>query len=501
MEKVQIKVVYDTSDAEKKTKDLTGNTNTLSDSLDKVTNGAVTGFKNMVKGVKTLTGGFKGLRGAVIATGLGGLLVIVTAVVEYFQNFDAAIKIVQQTIDGFAGGVSQLAKALSFFIEGEFGKAADAFLQVGNAAKDAADASGELYDITIQLQELQSKNIVQNAKLTQSLELQKRILEDTTLTEQERLKALDEVTRLSEEIQKNAIEENKLREKELSQKILLEKNDITRRELKKELAQVTADLINQEGALNIIRKDAQKVEREIIALTRQRREEQQQLFNETVEIVNKLDEEAKKRQELLEDAMTFDDSLLSDETELYKDELDEQTAAYKNALEEQVKIAQSTGQAKIQIQNAVNDSLVAAVNLVGAATKEGKAFAIAQVLFSEGRALAQALANSQSPTPDNLATGGLAGIAKFATISASILKTVAKVKNIISSAPGAGGASFGGGGNLGQLAGAQPTPTQFNTPQQIVDLLGADALRAYVVTGDINNSIDAENQLNNLSTI
>lgn len=77
--------------------------------------------------------------------------------------------------------------------------------------------------------------------------------------------------------------------------------------------------------------------------------------------------------------------------------------------------------------------------LVGANTAAGKVFALAEVAISEGRALAAALANSQAPTPDNVATGGIAGIAKFLTIAASITSVALKARNIIRGSGSGGG--------------------------------------------------------------
>lgn len=77
--------------------------------------------------------------------------------------------------------------------------------------------------------------------------------------------------------------------------------------------------------------------------------------------------------------------------------------------------------------------------LIGSNTAAGKAFALAEVALSEGRALASALANSQAPTPDNVATGGIAGIAKFLTIAASITSVALKARNIIKGSGSGGG--------------------------------------------------------------
>lgn len=71
----------------------------------------------------------------------------------------------------------------------------------------------------------------------------------------------------------------------------------------------------------------------------------------------------------------------------------------------------------------------------GAFAEFQKGLAFFEVAINQAKAIAKALANSQSPTPDNIVTGGLAGLAKFATISSSILTTAAAAKKYIFSPP------------------------------------------------------------------
>jgi hypothetical protein len=61
-------------------------TSGLTNQLDKMTGGAVTGFRNMSKGVKSAITGMKSLKMAVAATGIGLLLVAITSLVAYFQK-------------------------------------------------------------------------------------------------------------------------------------------------------------------------------------------------------------------------------------------------------------------------------------------------------------------------------------------------------------------------------------------------------------------------------
>ncbi len=58
----------------------------LTNQLDKMTGGAVTGLRKLGAGLKTAATGFKTLRGAVIATGIGALLIAITSLVAYFKR-------------------------------------------------------------------------------------------------------------------------------------------------------------------------------------------------------------------------------------------------------------------------------------------------------------------------------------------------------------------------------------------------------------------------------
>ena len=61
----------------------------------------------------------------------------------------------------------------------------------------------------------------------------------------------------------------------------------------------------------------------------------------------------------------------------------------------------------------------------------GKAFALASIAADTGRALAGALGNANSPTPDNIATGGLAGIAKYISLATTIAANSRKAIKIV----------------------------------------------------------------------
>jgi hypothetical protein len=73
----------------KSTDELTESTSEFSDGLDKVTGGAITKFKGLKDSVKNAAKGFKGLRAAVISTGIGALVVGVVSLIQAFKRSEA----------------------------------------------------------------------------------------------------------------------------------------------------------------------------------------------------------------------------------------------------------------------------------------------------------------------------------------------------------------------------------------------------------------------------
>jgi hypothetical protein len=116
--------------------------------------------------------------------------------------------------------------------------------------------------------------------------------------------------------------------------------------------------------------------------------------------------------------------------------IDEQTIATQRAVQD----------ARLQIAQDFSNGLTAILSLAGAQSAENAAFQKSLALFQIGIdtavAIVKALRNSQSATADNFLTGGLAGIAKAAAITASILAAVAQAKQVLQAEP-------------------QPTPPQF----------------------------------------
>jgi len=531
---IAVDLEVNTKKAQDGVEDLTGKVDGLAGQLDAATGGAISGFKNMASGLKGVIGGFKTLKGAIVATGIGALVVGVTAAVEWFTKFDSGVKLVSKTMDAFAGGITQLASAFNLLLQGDFSGAADAFTGIANAAADAWQQSDRLFEVTKELKELQAENIPLNAKLRQELELQKKILEDTTLTEKERLAALDEVTRLSSEIQNNAIKENKLKEEELRLKILLVDNDEERRDLQIELGQVQAELIDQEGQLNIIRKDAEKVEREILALTRQKKlsqlEEELKLQKELQDLlkVDAEEDDFQKDIDRLDKLFNLEEEqknrrLFSKEEEAKIDadidkKIEEDQLAYlQDAADKRDAIRE--GERRNKEMNALNAAnTILGINSLfeGKTEKEQKAafertkkLNIAAALVETYLGAQKAFTSQIIPLdPTSPVRGGLAAAA---AIAAGLGRVNQIRKQKFSGGGGGGGptpisiGSIGGSGNGSAGVGFNPsTPTisAIPTSSQIAAQGGQQSnVRAYVVQTDINNQTALDKRINQRATL
>ena len=105
----------DTSDVEKslgnvedKVENTSQATSGLTNQLDKMTGGAVTGFRNMVKGLKVAVTGMKSLKVAIAATGVGLLVVAVGTLVAYFQNTERGAQQLRKIMAVLGGVMDKL---------------------------------------------------------------------------------------------------------------------------------------------------------------------------------------------------------------------------------------------------------------------------------------------------------------------------------------------------------------------------------------------------------
>lgn len=157
----------------------------------------------------------------------------------------------------------------------------------------------------------------------------------------------------------------------------------------------------------------------------------------------------------------------------------------KKADEEEAKSKQAVADLEQKIYDESQALANAIINIVGQQSKVGKGIALAQIAADTAKALSGALANSQAPTPDNVATGGLAGIAKYIGIATTILSNSKRAYDILK-APAPSAALSGGGGG-----GAAAVP-RFNAPTTRLPQTDefTQVRRVYVTERDITNVQD-----------
>lgn len=182
-------------------------------------------------------------------------------------------------------------------------------------------------------------------------------------------------------------------------------------------------------------------------------------------------------------------TLKTTETKLKSDKVVFDSASFnakanKIYTEQQIKNAEAEAKAKEELYYLSQDLGNAVVSLLGEQTAAGKAVALAQIAADTARALSGALANSNSPTADNIATGGLAGIAKYIGLATTIVTNAKRAIDIVKSdnvsGAGSGAASVPStsfGQNINAPAVRLPRTEEFTGDRRI-----------YVTEYDITNT-------------
>ena len=92
-EKIEVQLLVDTKTSQKNVenlnkdlKDTEADLSGIEDAGDKMTGGLISGFKGAKKGVTGMIAGLKTMKGAIIATGVGALVIAVTSLTAAFTN-------------------------------------------------------------------------------------------------------------------------------------------------------------------------------------------------------------------------------------------------------------------------------------------------------------------------------------------------------------------------------------------------------------------------------
>jgi hypothetical protein len=381
---------------------------------------------SMAGAIKTqLVAAFTTLRGAIMATGIGALVIAIAVAIDQIGKYNDAL---DETID------KELELAKTRETEGV----------------ESINAETRAYESATEFQLLQAQKRGKSAEQVSALEIKlakerrdelRLIYADDNKTQAERAKALEEYNKISDKVTK--LELNR---------------DINANNKKKELSVKAAEDAEKKAA------EAQKLADE-------------QFEMEIAQIV----ENDRRRQELADEE--FNNFYAQEaENERRRTELKDKEAAQDKARKEAVAALEQ------EIFDNSQALAQALINIVGQNTKAGKALALASIAADTAKALSGALANSQAPTPDNVATGGLAGIAKYIALATTILTNSKRAYDIIK-AP-APSTQLSGGGGGGAAAAAVP---RFNAPTTRIPGGGDEftqVRRIYVTERDITNVQD-----------
>jgi hypothetical protein len=157
------------------------------------------------------------------------------------------------------------------------------------------------------------------------------------------------------------------------------------------------------------------------------------------------------------------------------------TAIALDSAKKRIKSEEAVQQAKQNLYKASIDLANSIAALAGEQTKTGKAIALSVIAADTAMAISGALNVTQKPSPDNVATGGLAGAAKYIGLAAMILTNAKKARDILKGGqPSAPTGMQSSGGGMPQMAAPQISST---LPQ----VSGFDQ-RVYVTEGDISRT-------------
>jgi hypothetical protein len=155
-----------------------------------------------------------------------------------------------------------------------------------------------------------------------------------------------------------------------------------------------------------------------------------------------------------------------------------------------IKLAQDEANARKAAYGEIGEALGILANAADQGSDLQKGLALAQIAIDTGLSISNLTATSSAPTPDNLATGGLSGFAKYAVGIAKILANMAAARNIIKGANRSGGGSnptqSGMTAPVTPASQIQQTVTTLN--QGTINALGNQAIKAYVLESDVTNS-------------
>ena len=548
------------ADTNKQTDNLNDTMSSATESIDKFTGGAASGFKAVVSGVKTFLGSLTTLKGALIATGLGALVVVLGSLFTYFTQtsrgadqfakimggVSAAVKVVLDRVIGLG---ESLVKLFSGDFKGAVDGVKNAFKGLGDEIARETREGARLAEQLDNIEDRERDLIKLRAKANLQITEARLIADDQTKSIAEREKAVRRASELEGQVaaaeQKNA----QAYVKYLKERIKL--GESTDEDLRQ--------LAEREAEVDRLRAETARRNKRLQSELNQLKQEQKALDDSALERTKKLSEEEQKLADLrkqwaMEDSAarekkaTEEDAARKKNIDLFKDSLAQFRASNMTAQQQELAAAEQQYLAlttlaikagkdttavtaeyeekKKQIKKKyadeerarevaaaaqsvelVSQSLGAIAGLVDALGKGNEKNAEKNFKITKALRIAEAVASTaaaimtQLAVPQDALTGAnfvKAGI--VAVTGATQIATIANTKF------NRGGAT---GGRVSQPSIPTSSPTaqpmtpniRFQSVQNQLAGIAGQPMRAYVVNQDITNANQLERRIRSSATI
>ena len=455
------------------------------------------GIKSLATNVSgSLVKAFQGFgvaaKAAIAATGIGLLVVAVGTIVAYWDDIVKAVSGTDSEQMKLLDTQQKLAKTSQEQLD-SISQQENILRQQGKTEEDILNLKVAATKTTISALEAQlvTQEEVKKSQIEASIrnkEILRGVLQFLTLPITQLLMSVDAVGKaLGQDFGLNQKFSNSLANLVFDPKEVEEKGNAAIAETKGQLNKLKNDLAGHENSIKAIRKQSAKEkkaadQKSAADATAAAEKEFQdwlaiQVEKAETDQANKDFQKARDEKEAAE-KKEKDDAIKAQEI---IDAADKKAREDK-AVEEEIARKKAVADLEQEIFDNSQALAQAVINIVGQNTKAGKALALASIAADTARALSGALANSQAPTPDNVATGGLAGIAKYIALATTILTNSKRAYDIIK-APAPSISPSGAGGNTAAAVPRFNAPgVRFGTNEDFTQ-----ATRIYVTERDISN--------------
>lgn len=491
--KKEIDINVNTKSAEDSVDNLSSGLSGVAAQADKLTGGLVSGFRNGVKGIKNAVKGFKSLKVAIAATGIGALLIAITALTSYFTKTQRGADKLSQAMKGIGAVVDVLVDRISTFgeglfkiISGDFSEGLDilkgTFKGLGDEIRNEAKAAIELEKAQQALEDRQIALIKVNAERRASIERLRLEAEDESKSNEERANALREAAKLQNEIADDEIAIAKERARIVRERVAL--GESTRDDIREQA----------EAEARVIELEAERDRRLKSLITR-------------LNAFTDAQDGASESLGNYEEKMT---KVASKEIQFAADTSDVTLALHKNLRQSMLMVDQQyanqadqirkdsikkTREQKMMELQIIAGTLGSLANLAGENAHAGKALSAAEAVI-----------NTYTGATKALSQGGIFGAIAAAGVVASGLASVRQI--YATPIPATSGGSTGGGSiPRPQISTASISPrfaldtAASDLGNQITQSLQGQPVRAYVVNQDIQNANKLDRKIKETATL